>query len=166
MEHSRGIVVGVNGGPEGDAALRFAVEEAAHSGESIEVITAWDLELSPVAPFAAFGALPTMDDLQQAARARQDAALARVLGEPPSVAVLARIPRGDARILLVEAARRARLLVVGSRPMGSIRAVLLGSVSRYCAQHAICPVVVVPAGLAVSAPAQRAEDVQLAPSRP
>jgi nucleotide-binding universal stress UspA family protein len=58
--------------------------------------------------------------------------------------VSARVLPGDARIVLVEAAQHARLLVVGSRPMGPVRAVLLGSVSRYCAHHAACPVVVVP----------------------
>jgi nucleotide-binding universal stress UspA family protein len=51
----------------------------------------------------------------------------------------------DAALALVEAARTARLLVVGSRALGYVRAALLGSVSRYCAHHAAVPVVVVPA---------------------
>jgi nucleotide-binding universal stress UspA family protein len=58
------------------------------------------------------------------------------------------VVEGLAGQALVESARHARLLVVGSRAIGPIRAALLGSVSRYCANHASCPVVVVPASLA------------------
>ena len=145
MDHAREIiVVGVDGGPEGDAALRFARGEAERTGDSIEVITVWGPEPIPVAPYIPFGELLTPEGLHLAAQERQDAALARVFGNPPAITVSARVLRGDAKVLLVEAARHARLLVVGSRPMGPVRAVLLGSVSRYCAHHAVCPVVVVP----------------------
>ena len=146
MEHEKKlIVVGVDGGAEGDAALRFALEEAERTGDSIEVITAWDLEPIPVAPYIPLSDPPTPDSRLRAAQARQDASMARVLGDPPKVEVSSRVIRGDAKVLLVEAAQHARLLVVGSRAMGPVRAVLLGSVSRYCAHHSGCPVVVVPA---------------------
>jgi nucleotide-binding universal stress UspA family protein len=38
----------------------------------------------------------------------------------------------------------ADLLVVGSRGYGGFRGLLLGSVSQQCAQHAPCPVVIIP----------------------
>jgi nucleotide-binding universal stress UspA family protein len=41
------------------------------------------------------------------------------------------------------AAREAQLLVVGSRGHGAARALVEGSVSRYCSTHARCPVLVV-----------------------
>jgi nucleotide-binding universal stress UspA family protein len=138
------IVVGVDGSAESDAALRFALEEAERTGDSIEVITAWTADPIPVAPYIPFGDPLTPDTAHQAAQVRQDAALAKVLGDPPAVAVSSRVLRGDAKVLLVEAAKHARLLVVGARAMGPVRAVLLGSVSRYCAHHSVCPVVVVP----------------------
>jgi nucleotide-binding universal stress UspA family protein len=163
MDHTKGlIVVGVDGSPEGDAALRFALDEAERTGDAIEVVTAWSHEPIPVAPYAVLGDQRTSDDLQRAAQKRQDAAVARVLGVPPAVAVSARVAQADARILLVEAARRARLLVVGSRPMGPVRAVLLGSVSRYCAHHAACAVVVVPAAAPSADPQPPADAVDLA----
>jgi nucleotide-binding universal stress UspA family protein len=155
VDHTKAlVVVGVDGGPEGDAALRFALEEAERTGDSIEVITAWGPAPIPVAPYLPFGDLTTPDGLQRVARERQDAALARVLGDSPSVTVAARVQQGDAKVVLVEAARHARLLVVGSRPMGPVRAVLLGSVSRYCAHHSLCPVVVVPAAELAEVPAR------------
>jgi nucleotide-binding universal stress UspA family protein len=44
---------------------------------------------------------------------------------------------------IVESGSGALMLVVGSRGAGAFAALLLGSVSRYAASHALCPVVVV-----------------------
>jgi nucleotide-binding universal stress UspA family protein len=43
---------------------------------------------------------------------------------------------------LIDAAREADLVVVGSRGLGGFRALVLGSVSHQVAQHAPCPVVI------------------------
>jgi nucleotide-binding universal stress UspA family protein len=50
---------------------------------------------------------------------------------------------GDPARVLVDLARTAVLLVVGSRSHGPARDSHLGAVSTYCLQHAACPVVVV-----------------------
>ena len=52
---------------------------------------------------------------------------------------------GDPAKVLVEMAKGADLLVVGSRGRGGFVGLLLGSVSRYCTMHAPCPVCVIPA---------------------
>ena len=59
------------------------------------------------------------------------------------VAAWASIVEGQAARVLVEAARGAELLVVGSRGLGGFRSLLLGSVGQQCAHHALCPVVIV-----------------------
>ena len=59
------------------------------------------------------------------------------------VATLAEPTGGDPRVVLVEASRRADLLVMGSHGRGVFLSLLLGSVSAAVAKHAACPVAVV-----------------------
>jgi nucleotide-binding universal stress UspA family protein len=60
-----------------------------------------------------------------------------------AVRVERKIERGPAADVLVEAAKDADLLVVGSRGHGEAVGLLLGSVSMRCAHLAPCPVVIV-----------------------
>ncbi len=52
---------------------------------------------------------------------------------------------GNAATALVDKFKGADMLEVGSRGLGGFRGLLLGSVIQQCAQHAHCPVVIVPA---------------------
>src|SRR6478752_266297 len=69
---------------------------------------------------------------------------ARVAGDAAGVDVVAKVVRGHAADALLDASRGADLLVVGSRGHGTFAGTLLGSVSQHCAQHARCPIVIVP----------------------
>jgi nucleotide-binding universal stress UspA family protein len=53
------------------------------------------------------------------------------------------VAQGDVSAALMEAARGADMLVLGSRGRGGFAGLKLGSVSQECAQHAACPVVIV-----------------------
>jgi nucleotide-binding universal stress UspA family protein len=146
-KHQAGlVVVGVDGTAAGDAALAFALDEAARCGDSVEIVTVWH----PVVPALSYPVLPVgatpadREALRRSAEAVQQEAVGRV-PVPQGVPVSTEVLEGDPGPVLVGAARPARLLVVGSRAVGAVRAALLGSVSRYCAHHAPGPVVVVPA---------------------
>ncbi len=67
-----------------------------------------------------------------------------IVGIDMTVAVATEIVAGDASQLLLESAVDADVLVVGSRGRGGFKGVLLGSVSQRVAQHAPCPLVIVP----------------------
>ena len=55
-----------------------------------------------------------------------------------------KVVTGHAAAVLLEMTRPGDVLVVGSRGRGGFRGLLMGSTSSQCAQHATCPVVVVP----------------------
>ncbi len=76
------------------------------------------------------------------ARRRQEAALVDALGDE-AAGVRRSVVEGRTARALLDAARHADLLVVGSRGHGAFAGMLLGSVSQHVVAHAHCPVVVV-----------------------
>jgi nucleotide-binding universal stress UspA family protein len=133
------IVVGIDGSPSSAEALEWAVAEARLTGATVEAVYAWD-----PAPIEASG-LPEQElqDLREAAQKRA-AKLVRTLdGHGSGVRIVPRTVSGTAAQVLVDASEGADLLVVGSRGLGGLRGMVLGSVSHHCAAHAQCPVVVV-----------------------
>lgn len=156
------IVVGVDGSEEADRALRWAVEEGRMRGSTVQVVyayeytAAWSLYDYPsedflvAAPPRERGGSPGGEaspwDEEAAARATgllRD--MVARLGDVGDVHIEPRAveDRRPARAL-VELSDEAELLVVGSRGRGGFAGVLLGSVSQHCANHAACPVVIIP----------------------
>jgi nucleotide-binding universal stress UspA family protein len=126
------------------AALLWAATEAARRGADLDVVHVWQPPsyLSPLGiPY------PVPDVAPWEARAK--ALLEDAVSSIPH-AVRAEIPllspislTGSTGAALVDTARGADVLVVGSRGHRALRG-LLGSVSHQCLHHASCPVVVVP----------------------
>lgn len=136
------IVVGVDGASASAAALAWAVDQARATGERVRAVHAYTLP-----PVGRDGELPpAAAEIHARALRLLDEAVAPVAAERGDVQVVseARAVRGD-RVgrALVDAARSASLLVVGSRGLGSLAGMLAGSVSAECLAAARCPVVVV-----------------------
>ncbi|WP_233498881.1 universal stress protein [Blastococcus sp. TF02A-26] len=91
--------------------------------------------------------VPTTDEVRQDVRREAETQVAAVLADRPDGAVTPRVhlevTQGAPSDVLVQRARGAALLVVGSRGRGAVRAALLGSVALHCVMHAPCPVLVV-----------------------
>ncbi len=137
-EESSRIVVGVDGFETSEAALRWAVHQAKLTGAVVEAVTAWHVPVGT-------GWIPTADmpDYQADACAVLSEAITGLGDVEQDVQVCPRVVAGQAGQVLVEAARGADLLVVGSRGHGGLAEAMLGSVSQYCMHHAPCPVVIV-----------------------
>lgn len=137
------IVVGVDGSAGSAAALRWAVDDARRRHASVDAVHAW---LYPYVGDVAGMAVSVLgqDDMQQSARAVLDAAITAVGPAGDGVPINPVLVHGSAATVLLETARDAELLVVGSRGHGGFVGLLLGSVSQQCVHHAPCPVVVVP----------------------
>jgi nucleotide-binding universal stress UspA family protein len=141
------VVVGYDGSPSSKAALRIAAREAKLRQATLKIASAWEV---PAMVFGAESALAppvvveATDDLRVAAETALDEARRLALAEAPGVEIDHVVLHGPAGDSLVEASEDADLLVVGSRGLGGLRELLLGSVSRHVAHHAHCPVLVVP----------------------
>lgn len=131
------IVVGVDGSAASLDALRWAVKYATLAGGQIEAVTSWEIPASVGLEFGTFDC-----DWEENARATLEAALFDALGDSADTIGIT-VRRGRAQQVLVDAARGAELLVVGSRGHGSFVGMLLGSVSEHVIAHAGCPVVVI-----------------------
>jgi nucleotide-binding universal stress UspA family protein len=140
------IVVGVDGSEESNEALRWALAEARLRGTTLRAVHAWTLPVTVTV--SGYGGVTPIDmELLSFARDAADELLAGVLREvaeeAPDIGVERAVLEGPPAAILVEEAKSAELLVVGSRGLGGFRGLLLGSVSQQCAQHALCPVVIV-----------------------
>lgn len=140
---SNTIVVGVDGSPNGEAALHWALEEAHRSGGRVLALHAWSLPSGyELAPYAALTV--HRDKCEAGAQALLHDAVTRARGRHRDVECSEATVEGWTAGLLLEAAKGARLLVVGSRGRGGFAGLLLGSVSQQCAHHAPCPIAIVP----------------------
>lgn len=145
MDRVPRIVVGVDGSPSSQAALRWAVRYAGLVGGRVEAVSAWEV------PGMASWSAPAVDtdfDEGEAERGLVEEVRA-VLGEDGANLVHERLVRGNAAEVLVDAAEGAEMLVVGGRGHGGFRRALLGSVSQQVAHHAPCPVTIIRPDLSV-----------------
>ena len=131
-------MVGVDGSESSVGALEWAAAQATLTGASLEVVATWEYPTSVGwAP-----AWPPDWDPAAEARAGLEKMIVRALGSDPDVKVKLNVLEGNPGQILVKAAEKAALLVVGSRGHGEFAGLLLGSVCEFCASHAQCPVVI------------------------
>lgn len=138
-----GVAVGHDGSRTAAAALTAAAAEAGLRGCRLHVIRAWSITGAPRPPEVAHGIVPSVAQFAAEVRRRLSADVAAVLGEPRGEVVL-HAPRAAAAPALLAAAATADLLVVGTRGLGGVAGLLLGSTSEQVIRHAACPVLVVP----------------------
>jgi len=138
------IVVGIDGSHTSQQALRWAVEEARVRQATVEVVHAWHLAYVGGYPYTAGSFDPA--PFEDAGRQALDEAIAGVdtTGLPGPLHPV--LHMGDAAGGILETAEGADLVVVGSRGLGGFTGLLLGSVGHQVANHAPCPVVVIPPG--------------------
>jgi nucleotide-binding universal stress UspA family protein len=140
-----GIVVGVDGSPNSEVALDWAMGQAAAVQAPLTVVAVHEVPKSYWGGIPVVGPPdePALEKLHQAADEMAQRAASR-LGDagPPSVTV--RALSGFVVKELVEASKDADLVVLGTRVVTGLARLLVGSVSTEVVQHSLCPVVIVP----------------------
>jgi len=141
-----GILVGVDGSEFSDAAVRWAVAEAALHHEPLTLMTVAHRQQPYIATYDSAKMLQSRRKqhaevdriLAQARRVADDAVSGRELAS-----VQTRFLFAHPLFTLVDASQDARMVVVGSRGTSALDRLTLGSISSGLVRHAYCPVTVV-----------------------
>lgn len=135
------VVVGVDGSEESLQAAEWAAVEAERRGSPLRIVT---VAAMPARMRAQHGPPRTVaDELQEYYAKAVEVAVTRVRQAAPGLDLDTATLSGPAALAIARAASGVALLVVGARGVGGFTALLLGSVSRFVAMNAPCPVVVV-----------------------
>jgi nucleotide-binding universal stress UspA family protein len=147
------VIVGVDDSAAGLAALAEATKLARSYGASLVAVRAWALGLPRHGgrrmrhlshPHVVLSFSGAEQDMAASVLVRQ--AFRAALGRLPSdLPVTIRTPAADPAVALLSiASQPGDVLVLGSGGDRSARRLIHGSVSRYCARRAGCPVLLVP----------------------
>ncbi|NMO57288.1 universal stress protein [Actinoplanes sp. TBRC 11911] len=131
------VVVGVDDSPSSHTALVFAAGEAAARNVPLRIVRAW----TPVTGLWAGTPMETRTVLESERHAF-DELVATWRQKYPNLPITAEAVVDHPANALIEASKTAQLLVVGTRGRGSVRAMLLGSVSQHLLRNAACTVAV------------------------
>ena len=138
-----GIVVGVDGSGHSRKALERAAAEAAAHGAPLTVLTVHQAVRDVYGGISHYTDDASLTEkAREAAQAETDEVLAGLESRPASVTVTAvhGLPADE----LVKASQGADMLVLGRRGSGGFARLLIGSVTGQVAEHADCPVLIMP----------------------
>ncbi|MDY6810586.1 MAG: universal stress protein [Actinomycetota bacterium] len=136
------ILVGVDGSDASDTAVRWAAKAAATEGVELRLVGVYDISTSNYAPGLIIPQ-DVVDAIRQDATDAVHAAAELAKQTAPSVTLHTSTAEGDAARVLLELGKDAGTIVLGTRGLGSIKGLFLGSVSVSVAAHFHGRVVVV-----------------------
>lgn len=138
------VVVGIDGSSSANRAAVWAAREAVSRHAPLKMVFAYEWAADEGPGRVALRANARYRDVFLLyARDRIEEATARVRGEVPEVEMTTELVVGQPVRVLTERSADASLLVLGSRGLGGVSGLLLGSVAVGLVSHATCPVVVV-----------------------
>ena len=135
------VVVGVDGSEESLLAAEWAAMEARRHGLPLRIVSA----PAVVSRMHAYQAAPATvaDALQDISEHVLEGAVVRAEEVAPGLEITTGLLSGPPALAVAGSGSDAAMLVVGARGAGGFAAMILGSVSRYAAGRAACPVIVV-----------------------
>jgi nucleotide-binding universal stress UspA family protein len=143
----RPVVVGVDGSPAAEDALRFAVAAARGTGATLKIVGVWRTIREDWVRAYWLAADPTADPDRTARQAIEPVVAAAVdaaAALAPDLTIRSYSRGGDPATVIVDVAGDdTALVVLGSRGRGSVAGLLLGSVGHGVVHAARCPVAVV-----------------------
>jgi nucleotide-binding universal stress UspA family protein len=139
-----GIIVGVDGSGHSQRALEWAIREAAMRHAPLTVLSVHQAVRGYYGQVSVFPDDEVLTErVRAAAQAETDRVLAALDGSRPE-SVTVKAVHGFPVEELISAGRDADLIVLGSRGAGGFNRLMMGSVAGQVAQHAPCPVTIIP----------------------
>jgi nucleotide-binding universal stress UspA family protein len=139
-----GIIVGVDGSGHSQHALEWAMHEAAVRHLPLTVLTVHEAVRGYYSSMAVYPDDPARtEEARVAAQTETDKVLAGLDGPRPE-SVTVKAVHGFVVEELIDAGKDADMLVLGSRGAGGFTRLMMGSVAGQVAQHAYCPVLLIP----------------------
>lgn len=134
-------VVGVDGSDVSKGAVAYAAKTAAGRGIKLHVVMAYSI---PSTMFAEGMAPPQqlVDHFEKEAEPAVQEAIQIARDAAPELEITGAVAEGNPAQLFIEYSREAKMIVLGSRGLGALKGVVLGSVSAHVATNAFCPVIV------------------------
>jgi nucleotide-binding universal stress UspA family protein len=140
---TRLVVTATDGSGESLRAVEWAAGEAVLHAVPLRIVSA----AAPPPRMTGLQVRPDRDHVADLIRSERnealDAAASRAARVAPGLVIVTDPLNGPPAQAVTETGYGASMLVVGSRGTGAFSAMMLGSVSRYVAGHAACPVVIV-----------------------
>ena len=118
------VLVGFDGSAASERALRWAVHEAASRGGTVRAVTAYTFDNTDAA------SLSSRQRHQETVEQMLGRQVVTALANDPRVAVTTRVVFGNPTEVLLDSARDATLLVLGSHGHGRLFHAVLGSVAE------------------------------------
>lgn len=137
------IVVGVDGSERNHAAVAWACHEADETKKELIFVAGNDGLPVPL-PRARFSADYTLDYSEDQTRHMLDRVRSQVDAHTSSQTATIQVESGKPADIILRAAEKADLVVVGKRGLGAVKRMLVGSTSIAVAGRSRVPVVVVP----------------------
>jgi nucleotide-binding universal stress UspA family protein len=139
-----GIIVAVDGSEHSHRALVQAMKEAAAHHEPLTVLIVHQAVRDVYGAVSHYQEDPVLTEkARKAAQAEVDQVLAE-LGDSRPESVTVKAVHGLPAEELIKASQGAAMIVLGSRGTGGFARLMMGSVTSQVAQHAACPVLIVP----------------------
>lgn len=130
------VLVGIDGSPAAENALAWAVDYVRRHNGRLRLVTAWSWPTFQGKPIQ-YGRYNPERSARTMLRS-----VATECGVPRELVEVV-VTKGSAPHILLEEAKAADLLVVGSRGLGGFSRLMIGSTSSACVHHSPCPVAIV-----------------------
>lgn len=135
------VVVGVDGSEASYGAVAYAAHTAASRNVPLLIISSYSIPASLFAE-GMVPPKPVYDELEAECGPIVERGVETARRVAPEITVDSAIIEGNPAQILIEYSKKAKIIVVGSRGLGGIKGMVLGSVSASVASHSFSPVVV------------------------